>query len=189
MVTGAGHPAEQQHDHAADGVVAALILLGDVLEFQAILHLRNRNGAIQQPGTILALDCPGIFGIARGELAGHRLQDILQGDDPFYFAIFVDDEGHLHVVGTELFQQLCAGQRFGNVDARLEVGGVVGGLTLRHTRQGLFGVDDPEQLVEAAIADREAGVLRLDQDLQVLFRRAPDVDTDDIRTRNHQRAQ
>ena len=42
-----GHASEQQHDHAAQGVIAAALLFRDRIQRQMVFELWHRNMAIQ----------------------------------------------------------------------------------------------------------------------------------------------
>ena len=107
---------------------------------EAILEIRYRQQAVEQPGAISALDGQRIFLGARMEFTGDRLEDVLKGDDTLDFAVLVDYQHHLAVGGAEVFQQFHAGQRFRHENDWLEVVRQARGVAGQHLVEQVLGI-------------------------------------------------
>src|SRR3989344_1188455 len=115
-----GQAAGQQHDHAAQRVVAAAFLLGHGIQVQAVFQLGHGDVAVQQPAAVLALQRPRGLGVARLKLAGDGLDEVLQRDDALHLPVFVDDKRHVHVRQAEVVEQLHARDGFGHIQRCLQ---------------------------------------------------------------------
>ena len=94
-IGGVRHAAEQQHQHAAERVVAAVVFLRHPLQFKPVFQFRHGDQAVEQPRAVLALHRPGVFRAGGLELAGNGLEQVLRRDQPLHLAVLVDHQRHV----------------------------------------------------------------------------------------------
>jgi hypothetical protein len=93
----------------------------------------------------------------RMELAGDRLDQVMQRDDALHLAVLVDHEGQVRGAGTELVEQLHAGDAFGHVERRLAAPGSRSPVAPRSwVRQPAARAHHAEHVVEPAAHQRES---------------------------------
>ena len=102
-------------------VVAAAVLLGQLLEAEPVLQLGRRDQAVDQPAAVVAAAPPTSLRPGGAEFAGDRLQHVAHGDHALHLAVFVDHEHQLRARCAELLEQFHAGQRLGHEHRRLQV--------------------------------------------------------------------
>lgn len=96
------------------------------------------------------------------DLAHYLLEDVLEGDQSARAAVFVDDDGYVHLVGLELTEKvvhlLCLGHEVGGTHKALptEIGG------FSYVRYEVLDVEDAAYVVLVVLVDGYAAVVVVD---------------------------
>ncbi len=121
------------------------------------------------------------------DVADDLLEYILDGHQARHAAVFVDDDGHVAVVGAELAQQhveaLGLRHEGGGTQQVLDVEGVL--VVLQDQRQQVLGQQHADHLVEALADHRIARVRGGDDGGEEFLRRLVGPDAHHLRARHH----
>ena len=184
-----GQAARYRHQQARHGVVAALVLLGQVADVQPRLELADRHQAVEQPGAVVAPGGPGVGLRAGLQLAGDRFEQVVRRHQPLHHAVFVDHEHDAPRLLAELLEQFHARQRLGHEQRRQRLQ-FHAGVVLGPERQQPRHADHAQHVVERTAAHRIPGMRALAAHLpQALADAQGRVQPMDIGTRHHHRGQ
>ena len=101
-------------------------------------------------------------------------------------AEFIDDHGELGFGGAEAGDKAVERLKFGCVLHRAEqLADVEPGLLFRRSQQRFLGVDQAEQVFDAAVIDGEFGEVGLAEKFEELIGRILHVETDHVDARGH----
>uniref|UniRef100_A0A1I8A2A8 NAD-specific glutamate dehydrogenase n=1 Tax=Steinernema glaseri TaxID=37863 RepID=A0A1I8A2A8_9BILA len=121
------------------------------------------------------------------DVADDLLQHVLDGHQACHAAVFVDDDGHVVVVGAKLAQQhvqaLGLGHEGGRAQQVLDVEAVA--VLLEDQRQQVLGQQYAKHVVVALADHRVARMRGVDHCRQELARGLRRLDADHLRARHH----
>src|SRR5690606_31297499 len=180
-----GQVAEGAHHQARDGV-ELIVGEGAVEELVEAVDGRQRLdqevAAGQRPNVAVFLDVVFVL-----DVADDLLEHILDGHQARHAAVFVDDDGHVAVVGAELAQQhveaLGLRHEGGGTQQVLDVEAVL--VVLQDQRQQVLGQQHADHLVEALADHRIARVRSGDDGGEKFPRRLVGPDAHHLRARHH----
>ncbi|MFU0840732.1 MAG: hypothetical protein ACFWUJ_19965 [Pseudomonas fragi] len=121
------------------------------------------------------------------DIADDLLQNVFNRHQTRHTAVFVDHDGHVVMVGTELAQQHVKALGLGNKCRRTQqiLDVVLVAVLLKDQRQQVFGQQDAEDVVVAFADHRVARVRRIDDRREKFAGGLGRLDADHLRARNH----
>ncbi len=174
-------------DEPADGVVLVGILEPEVRVEQL--------GEVVDVGT--AVDAGLVVGEPHDErlllvvlvldLADDLLEEVLDGHQAGRPAVLVEDDREVDLPPLELVEQVVHAHRLGHEDRRAQdraKGRPLGGGTLEE-RQQVLGVQDPDDLVDRLLVDRDPAVALIDERVDRLLERRTRRQRDHRDARDH----
>src|SRR5208337_5619698 len=129
-----------------------------------LAELIERKPAIEQPRTIRTLDRPRrlVVAVALGQFAEHRVEYVIESEQPDHRAIFVEHHGGMRGRLLEDLQDLRPASSLVDESGKGEKPLDPERRSARVLCQQVLDLDDPQQVVKALIADRKPRVRRAD---------------------------
>ena len=156
-VAAGGHAADFVHGQAAE---RGEVLVFDVVVVEDLHFLHkvgDRHAALDEEGAVGAGDYLGLFVfVLFRNVAHHALHQVVEGDDAFHVAVFVDDEAELFLLFLEEFQHFACVYAVGDEEGLVGHGAQVHASPLLPGRRGEEGkeilyADNAEYALKGAV--------------------------------------
>ena len=123
-----------------------------------LLQFVEPDHAVDEPGSVLALDDARI-GLPRvGQFADQRLENVGQGHESFEIAVFIDDERHRLAARLEHFEGAQHRHRIRQKQRRAQRRAQIEWLSVECGGQQILDLNDAGELMRAALHDRKARI-------------------------------
>ena len=189
VLAGAGHTSEAMQQEARQGVETAGFLARQLISLQQLLERLERQHAIDQPGAVLtALDRRLLRLFCAGQVTDDRLHQVGEGHQTLDASVFIGDQGDLDAVLAELADHRQGSSRLRDVKRFLEQGAHLDRALLQTGGQQRMAAHDPNAVIEAAAAHRQARVAGREHLGQLAVERLLQIQPPDLGARRHDRA-